>query len=254
MAIYITGDTHGPIDTPNRFNTDRLQWMMYQYRIPNFDKDKDYMIIAGDLGLIFSTNFDDKTEKSWTEYVGNKPWTTLFIDGNHENFERLNALPEIEMFGGKVGKYTDSIYHLKRGNIYTIEEKTFFTMGGGVSIDKLQRRDRISWWEEEMPNYAEYKKAMDSLVKVNFKVDYVITHTAPDFIRISLLKEVGMLNIPIFDGTTIPYKDKDQLSLFLEKLVNEYNLNFKKWYFGHYHIDKTIYNYEALYERILRIE
>jgi hypothetical protein len=239
MSIFITGDTHGHIDTQKRFDQYGLAMKSTKHE---FSKENDYMIIAGDFGLIFSTNPEDEQEKYWTHYLHNKPWITLFIDGNHENFERLNALPEVNMFGGKVGVYTDSIFHLKRGYIYTIQGKTFFVMGGGTSIDKQWRKDRISWWTEELPNYGEYRRAIDTLFNAHYNVDYVVTHTAPDDIRQILQVNYALL------------KNKDDLSQFLFDLVKTNGLNFKKWYFGHYHIDDTIKNYEALYERILRIE
>ena len=40
------------------------------------------------------------------------------------------------MFGGQVGVLNESIFHLKRGYVYTIGEKKIFTFGGGYSIDK----------------------------------------------------------------------------------------------------------------------
>ena len=60
--------------------------------------------------------------------------TYLFCDGNHENFELLEEYPEEEKYGGKVGKISKRIYHLKRGEVYTIEEKTFFVFGRGKSF------------------------------------------------------------------------------------------------------------------------
>jgi predicted phosphodiesterase len=237
LAIFVTGDTHGGIDI-NKFNSDNIKKLEY-----NFSKEKDYIIVCGDFGLLFSTDHYNQTEAWRVKWLDEKPWITLFVDGNHENFERVNALPDVPMFGGTVGKYNDNIYHLKRGEVYTIEGKKFFVMGGGVSIDKEQRRNRITWWEEEMPNYAEYAKALESLHKVNFTVDYVLTHTAPDPIRKMLL---GGDN----------YKSRDQLSTFFEELISYHRLSFKTWYFGHYHCDAQIHNgqYEALFNRIMRVK
>ena len=131
--IYVCGDTHIPIDI---------------YKIPAWVERvrptiRDILIIVGDFGLLWNYKPDD-TERFWTDWFNNQQFTTLFIDGNHENFERLNRLKEIEMFGSVVGKVSQKIYHLKRGNVYTIEDKKIFTMGGAESIDKQRRQPYIS--------------------------------------------------------------------------------------------------------------
>ena len=53
------------------------------------------------------------------KWLSEKPWTTLFVDGNHENFDRLKNYPITEEWGGKVQKIYDKVYHLMRGEIYT---------------------------------------------------------------------------------------------------------------------------------------
>ena len=60
-----------------------------------------------------------------------------------------------------------------------IEGKTFFTFGGGYSIDKPFRKENVSWWPAEMPNTKEYENGLQHLSNRDH-VDYIITHTAPD--------------------------------------------------------------------------
>ena len=67
-----------------------------------------------------------------------------------------------------------------RGEIYTIEGKTFFTFGGGYSIDQPLRKENVSWRPQEMPSKQEYENGLTHLEKVNNQVDYILTHTAPD--------------------------------------------------------------------------
>lgn len=123
-----------------------------------------------------------------------------------------------------------------RGQIYEIEGQTFFTMGGALSIDKHLRVPDISWWEEEIPNYAECEEGFKNLEAHNWKVDYIITHTGPE----DILK-AGMGNV-IFDPT----------SRYLNSIMH--NVEFKHWYFGHMHIEKTILNkYSFLYWNILKL-
>ncbi len=55
----------------------------------------------------------------------------------------------------------------------------------------LQRKSRaryrinhISWWAQEMPSEEEYAEARRNLTKVDWAVDYVITHCAPTSIAL----------------------------------------------------------------------
>ena len=88
-----------------------------------------------------------------------------------------------------------------------------------------------------MPSQQEYKIATDNLHIHDWKVDYVITHCAPNSIQ-RRLKE-GY--------------EENELTRFLENVKEK--LNFKKWFFGHYHIDKQIdEKYICLYKEVITIE
>ena len=163
--IYITGDTHCPEDI-HRLNTSGFPEQK------NLAKN-DYVIICGDYGGVWypEESHYHKEDLNWQKWLDEKPFTTLFVDGNHENHHLLSQLPVVDMFGGKVGKVNDSIYHLKRGQIYTIDCKKFFCFGGAKSTDKEWRQEGLSWWPEEMPSKAEMDYGIDNLENHNFKVD-----------------------------------------------------------------------------------
>lgn len=167
--IFITGDTHGILDIAKM---DKLN-----ERLGSTLTRDDYVIICGDAGFCWDGGKHDKEVLTYFEAL---PWTTLFIDGNHENFSILNSLPELTLFGGRVHKVSEHIFHLMRGQVFTIGQFTFFTMGGAISIDKGLRTPFISWWPEEMPSYKEIAEAQTNLDKVNWKVDYFLTHSLDD--------------------------------------------------------------------------
>ena len=164
--IFITGDTHGNLDY-KKLNVDN-------FPIQKKLTKRDYVIVVGDMGVIWDDN-----DEILMEYYNSKKFTTLFIDGNHENFDKLNNYKIEKWNGGNVHKISDSIIHLMRGQIFEIEGLKFFTFGGANSIDKKYRKEGISWWPEELPNEEEYLSAYKNLEKCDYKVDIVLTHSAP---------------------------------------------------------------------------
>ena len=120
--IYITGDCHGGFD---RFENDKFS---------NLTKN-DYVIICGDFGGILDQNKRARYERKRIKQLSKMKFTTLFVDGNHENFDRLYSYPIIEWHGGKVHKINSSIFHLMRGEIYEIDNKKIFAFGGASCHD-----------------------------------------------------------------------------------------------------------------------
>ena len=216
MAIYITGDTHGDIDCQKFNNSD----------FPA--ADGDYVIICGDFGAVW-----DGTEKEQRllDWYNEKPWTTLFCDGNHENFDLLSKYSVKEWNGGKVHQIRPKVFHLMRGQVFTIEDKKFFVMGGASSVDKIYRTIGTSWWAEEIPNFSEMDEGFTNLEKVGYEVDYVITHSAPTMV------------LPSIDLSYKPDVITEYLAVIQQ--ITEYT----HWYCGHYHINKKLpYNCTTIYD------
>lgn len=113
--IYITGDCHRNFE---RFNT------------RNFPEQKemskeDYVIICGDFGGIWDQEEESKEETMLMDWLDCKSFTTLFVDGNHENFDRLYEYPVEEWHGGKVHKIRPSVIHLMRARYLKLKEKVY---------------------------------------------------------------------------------------------------------------------------------
>jgi hypothetical protein len=51
----------------------------------------DYVIICGDFDGVWAKDEESKEEKYNLDWLNNKPFTTLFVDGNHENIDWLNS-------------------------------------------------------------------------------------------------------------------------------------------------------------------
>lgn len=244
--ITITGDTHGNF---RRFGTQYFPSAKTMSR-------KDYVIVCGDFGI-----WDESKESlDWLDWLDGKPFTTLFIDGNHENFDLLNRFPISQWQGGCVHQVREHILHLMRGQVFEIDGISFFTMGGGMShdirsgilepddpefhwkkhlldISKAQYRiNHVSWWREEMPNESEYVTALRNLSKAEWKVDCILTHCAPD----SIISRLS------------PRYRPDHLTGFLEMVKDK--CTFDYWLFGHYHDNLVIdEHFILLWERMVQL-
>lgn len=76
MSFIISGDTHGTLDLGKivkLFDEHKGEY-----------NDEDYIIICGDLGACGFSGSDELAARNVYRYL---PVTTLFVDGNHENFE-----------------------------------------------------------------------------------------------------------------------------------------------------------------------
>lgn len=226
--IYVTGDTHG--------NIDFMKLRIFSEDHPELTRD-DYMIIAGDFGGVWSKDTLNITLDPYERL----PFTILFVDGNHENFDLLQTFPVEEWKGGKVHKIRPNIIHLMRGQVFTIEGKTIFTFGGATSIDRYMRIENISWWAAELPTDEELEEAITNLKKYDNQVDYIITHSCDE--RALYYPPLRNPYQPLK-----PYPENRMLSLFQDMV------KYKHWYFGHYHVDGKLNDEKTvLYQKIVEL-
>ena len=229
--LFVTGDVHG--DFYRRFREEVFGRQKELTR-------EDYVCVAGDFG-IWNKSKGRQEELDWLE---NRNFTTLFVEGNHSNYDILDELPVEMWHGGKVHFIRPHIIHLMRGQVYEICGKKIFTFGGAQSHDikdgilepgdsrihtwsrnrwKMFRVNHVSWWERELPNQEEMDEGRKNLAEHNNKVDFIITHCASSSTQ-------ALLSQGFFAA--------DKLTDYLE--IIKQTIEYEKWFFGHYHIDKVI--------------
>ena len=81
--IFLTGDTH-------------LHEIQTRFNFNNFPTGReltkeDYIIVCCDFG-VWSGDIN-KEEKYIFDWLNDRPWTTLFVSGNHENYFIFDNLP-----------------------------------------------------------------------------------------------------------------------------------------------------------------
>lgn len=246
--IYITGDCHGFYE---RFSAKAFPEQK------QMDRD-DFVIVTGDFGF-----WDNSEEQQyWRKWLTKKPFTLLWADGNHENFDMLNSFPVEKWHGGNVHRISENILHLMRGQVFDIQGKKWFVMGGAPSHDiddgildpsapdfhsqlkKLRKKDarfRIlhrSWWPQELPNDKEYETAQKVLAEYENRVDYIVTHEAPRHVA----EYIGRGHFA-----------DNALSNWLEDYIVK-NVEFSAWFFGHYHGEYVFKNIIGLYKEIISLE
>lgn len=250
--IYVTGDCHAEF---RKFSTD------------NFPEQKemtrdDFVIVCGDFGIWHDT----PEERYWLDWLSKKSFTLLFVDGNHENFDRLygDEFPVVEFHGGKAHRIRDNVFHLMRGYVFDLCGKKFFAFGGASSHDiddgildendfddykefrntinnwynvgKMFRINHVSWWKQELPTREEMLFGLKTLEENENKVDFIISHCCTQ--KIASVFSRGCYQA-------------DDLTIYFNIIAG--TVDFDKWFFGHYHDNQVIMSkFIMLYEQIVR--
>lgn len=205
--VYITGDTHADL---MRFK-DRA--------VKRLGRD-DYLIVCGDFGFVWNNS---KEEQKLLKKLGKQRFTTLFLDGTHDNIPLIRSYPSESWQGGDVRRISGNLLYLERGEVFELDGLRIFVMGGGSSRDLDVRIEGESWWRDEMPCDEEFARAEKNLERVGWQVDYILTHEPPADIEQFLSgKQPGFT--PLGD--------------FLNALPSR--CSFSGWFFASLHRDKVI--------------
>ena len=221
--VYITGDTHGDLS---------------KFKNPAFRRLKagDVLIICGDFGFIWDGS---RQEQAVLRKLQEKKFTIAFVDGCHENFDLLeHRYKTVRWRGGLAHLIAPNIFHMMRGEIYTIEQKCFFGFGGGHSQDFEYRKETKNWWRREQPTHQEIRRAIHNLNAHQATVDYIITHEPPASLK---------------DCLGVDVQQRLEIHTFFEDIIQE--CTYKKWYFGKCHMDRFIpMKFYAVFEQVLPVE
>ena len=214
--IFLVGDIHGS-HSISKLNTKN-------FPIQKELTKEDVVIQMGDFGNYWA---GDKEEAYWLDWLAAKNFTFAFLDGNHENHQMIWDLPLEEKWGGLVNvdhRTQGSIYHLRRGEVYTINNKKFLVIGGAQSHDKHLRTIGKDWWETELLSRADEENALNNIDLHNRKFDHVLSHTVPEHVVLEFTESSTRLHDPVakFLG-------------FIENLID-----YKSWHIGHFHNDRSV--------------
>lgn len=227
MSVYITGDVHGDFS--------ELQQWCYAMQ----PKKKDIIVILGDVTLNYFGDWRDHNRKK----LANALDPEIFcIHGNHEmRPEDAGYYELIDWHGGKVWRQPEfpNLIFAKDGEIYELDGKNVIALGGAYSVDKYYRLAYgYRWFPTEQPSDEIKKFAEDQLARAGWKVDAVFSHTCPYKYR----PVEAML--PNLDQKTVDTTTEEWLDQIEERL------DYRKWYCGHWHINKRINKIEFLFHDV----
>lgn len=221
--IWVTGDKHG---------------QMSAMELPDYKKIKkgDTLLICGDFGFVWDGS---KQEQKNLKALSKRKYDIAFVDGCNENFELLQEYPTVDFQGGRARQIKPNIYQLLRGELYEIEGKKILAFGGGAPSNQCVNEDGVpKAWDNLEPTEKEVDKAIASIQSAGGSVDLILTHEPP-------LSILGCMDESIADGAVIHD--------VLEQIRT--HCKFKKWYFGKFHIDKSIPPYYmALFDSVLPVD
>jgi len=217
--IVICGDIHG------EFNAVIFK-LCIQYQLTD-----TLLIVAGDCGFGFDKpGYYENVFRRNSSRLSNSNNRILMVRGNHDDPAYFNE---------------ERIQHDRFRTIpdYSIIQAcghTILCIGGAVSIDREHRKkhdakypcsETASYWPNEMPIFDE---ASMIAISTQFRIDTVITHTAPSFCELfskNCLCEWAALDPEIANDCK---RERETIDLIFERLKADGH-PVTHWYYGHFH-------------------
>ena len=222
--IVISGDIHGD------FNQLVFKCCV-QYKMTD-----TLIIVAGDCGFGFEQQgyYENIYKRNRQRLSKSNNWL-LFVRGNHDNpayfkdylirHRRWMTLPD---------------YSIVKASGHTI-----LCVGGAISVDRTYRINdahyhlpkpdeplaRNIYWGGE---YPVFRQDMLDAINEKYKIDTVITHTAPTFCELS--SKSGIANMAIRDEDLMDHVkyERQVMDKILDYLKSK-NHPLSHWFYGHFH-------------------
>lgn len=156
--MLVQGDTHG--------NTNAIGHAFAQAQ----RQQAELVIQVGDFGYGWKIRdsrcaFTDKVSRYAQAYDLDLWW----IDGNHENFDYLEA---VGAFGAdEPVEVAPRVWYVPRGTLLPVGDSRCLFVGGAYSVDKPYRTPHQSWWPQEELTGGQVERALQ-----HENVDVIFSH------------------------------------------------------------------------------
>lgn len=253
---YVVGDIHGHFD-------------IIKNQIKTYKITDSVIIFAGDIGLGFEKpEYYKQIFPNLNRTMKAQGNVLLFVRGNHDDFsffqeEKINysnikSIPDYSV----VNIHQDWDEEMKETPKFSI-----LCVGGGVSIDRQHRLDveeasvieykywhpnaskeeiekhrKKCYWSDELPFYDVDK--LDEITKEGYNIEYVVSHTAPDFCYPYTKKGIeSWMRLDENLEKDVDFERNTMTSIY-NYLINHKHI-LTGWYYGHFHS-----HYESYYDNV----
>ena len=158
-----------------------------------------------------------------------------FIDAYRKECDFAEIVPVSARRGDNTDELVNVIMKYLPYGPQFYDEDTITDQPERQIVAEIIREKALHSLNEEIPHGIAV--AIDQM-KMNHKVDYIITHTAP----YEVLAEMGM---DISD-------EEETFSLYLDHIRKI--VDFKDWYFGHLHFDEELDNFHCIFENVVELK
>jgi len=224
--LFVVGDIHGEIRT--------LVYNIKRQKIAN-----SVVIIAGDCGIGFEKkgHYDNLYQKV-SKTLEKNNCILILVRGNHDNPEYFEK--ELINF-----PYMKSVPDY---SLIQVDTKNVLCIGGAISLDRTDRmrvmqsrkmKNKLEtgiYWENEYPVYDEDK--LSELKENDFKVNTVLTHTAPSFCFPKARRNFIHWTFVDENLKNDVKQERMIMDLIYNKLLSD-NHPIGNWLYGHYHDSNT---------------
>lgn len=164
-AVMLAGDWHG--------NTHRACTTIWSAALRGIRA----VIQLGDFGYWTPGSGTERYLSAVEEACTTHDVMLLVVDGNHEYFPGLLALPVDPDTG--LRQISPHIFHLPRGLRWNWHGFTWMALGGAHSVDRHMRKEGVSWWPQEHLSDDDVVRAT-----AGGPVDVIVSHDAPAGVHI----------------------------------------------------------------------
>jgi Icc-related predicted phosphoesterase len=144
----------------------------------------ELIIQLGDFGFGWESDWEEQRSGTFVKWVselaGEFSIPLWWLDGNHENFDKLEMIGAYE--SEEPVKLAPGVTYLPRGAYFELDGVRYLVMGGAYSVDKAHRTPHTSWWPQERITYSQVEDVL-----TRFKpgdVDVLLTHDCPNSVVI----------------------------------------------------------------------
>lgn len=239
--VFVTGDLHGePIQ---RFSYGHNPW------IKDTIQENDIVVCLGDCATVDWPGLEKQCNYN-LDWLNDKPWTTILLYGNHDNYDAIQKYPVVNMFDGYVRRVRESVFAVDFPVILNLNENKCLLIPGAESHDvwnlfypwdKRQIRDcrkreqwyRVvgeSWWPQERINV----NSCSCLLELEngkcgiHDFDYVLSHDCPGYMHKIWKRKDSLSN-------AVPTEGEE----FLTEIAKR--ISYKTWWHGHCHEEFFLY-------------